>query len=262
MLDWQLISNFSAPQPSTTGQLASDPALNTEKAALTDLPTVQPAALNASAVGAPTVSLAVPTAVTRAEPHIADSTAVTASAAEPSDASPSAAFSVLLPQLDAAWGADTPNTVHLLDDFLARYPDYAPAKDKLYAALIAHADELRDAGEIDAAVTEAQRASSLLPDRAEAQSVLDSLAPTPVSESTIEPDQPTITQAPAESDSVQSPATTRNVASQPARVLPTPAPRPTPRSVPAVDTQPVGGSAQVATPVPLPTKVPFIPPRP
>jgi hypothetical protein len=83
-----------------------------------------------------------------------------------------------LPTLDALWGVDTSQTIGLLDDFLDRFPDYSPAKDKLYAALVAHADELASAGERVAAAEQLRRAAELLPSRGEAVLALVVLTPT------------------------------------------------------------------------------------
>jgi hypothetical protein len=153
-------------------------------------------------------------------------------------------WQALQPQLDAAWGSDTPRTVAILDEFLARFPDYEAAREKLYAALVASGRDLVDGGDSDQAVDPLERARLLFPTRGEAVDELTSLTPTP-EPAAARPVQP----APAPA---ARPASGGAVASAPPPVParpPAPAP-PTPAPPPVV---------QVAAPTP--TKVPFAPPR-
>ena len=89
-----------------------------------------------------------------------------------------AVWDVVRPQLDRAWGRDTPGTVTLLDTYLAQFPDDQTAREKMYAALIAHADDQARAGQTGAAVGDLTRAQKLLPERGEAGAALARLTPT------------------------------------------------------------------------------------
>lgn len=84
-----------------------------------------------------------------------------------------------LPQLDPLWGADWPRAIALLEAFLAEHPDYGPARDKLYAALLFQAQALFEQGQVGEAIALLQRAQALLPDRGEAPGALQALTPTP-----------------------------------------------------------------------------------
>ena len=104
--------------------------------------------------------------------------------AEPSEAE---IWSTVAPQVEAAWGMDAHKTITLLEGFLVRFPDYAPAREKLYAALLAHAEEVRATGDIAGATDQAQRAFFVLPDRGEARALLVALASAePSSSATVE----------------------------------------------------------------------------
>ena len=87
-----------------------------------------------------------------------------------------AEWQATLRTLDATWETDWPQTIALLDAFLARWPDYPAATDKLYAALIADADAQVQAGRVDPAVTDLERAARLRPEQADAWSRLAQLA--------------------------------------------------------------------------------------
>ena len=150
-------------------------------------------------------------------------------------------WQALQPQLDTAWGSDTPRTVAILDAFLARFPDDEAAREKLYAALLASGRDLISDGDSDQAVDPLERARLLFPTRGEAVDELSSLTPTP-EPAVVRPVQP----APAPA---ARPATGGAVASAPPPVAPRPTPAP-PARPPVV---------QVAAPTP--TKVPFAPPR-
>jgi hypothetical protein len=62
-------------------------------------------------------------------------------------------------QLEAAWNVDTPRTVDILDAFVSRYPDYAFARPKLYAALLSYGQLLDTQGAIDQAAALRVRAA-------------------------------------------------------------------------------------------------------
>jgi hypothetical protein len=136
------------------------------------------------------------------------------------------AWADVQPELERVWDTDTPRTVAVLDGFLARFPDYPPAREKLYAALISSGVELARAGETEAANQRFEQAQTLLPERGEAAAARRAIEPTP-------------TQAP------------------PPRVPAQPAPPP----VTQVRPQPAPPPPVVVVPVPTPTKQPFSPPR-
>jgi hypothetical protein len=56
---------------------------------------------------------------------------------------------------------DTPRTLQILDAFLAEYPEYAPARPKLLASLLANATERRQVGDDEAAEALLTRARAL-----------------------------------------------------------------------------------------------------
>jgi hypothetical protein len=85
------------------------------------------------------------------------------------------AWQVLAPDLDAAWGTDTPRTVDLLAEFLVRFPDDSSAKEKLYAALVSRADQLVEQGAAAEAAAQLVRAERILPERLEATVALSNL---------------------------------------------------------------------------------------
>jgi hypothetical protein len=74
------------------------------------------------------------------------------------------------------WSTDLPRTTALLDAFLARFPDYPPAVDKQYAALVGYGEQLAAAGDLDEATTQLTRARDLDPERVEAPGALRALA--------------------------------------------------------------------------------------
>jgi len=80
-----------------------------------------------------------------------------------------------LHELDGTWEHDWPRTIAVLETFIQRWPDYAPARDKLYAALVADADLDIQSGQSDAGLAELERAARLLPDREEAWARLTGL---------------------------------------------------------------------------------------
>jgi hypothetical protein len=240
-----------------------------ERPTVVVMPTAQPAVaaqptLVVTPTAEPTIAaqptdVVTPTAepTTRLEvtnPDVADN-AQSPGTPEPPEASDSERWDALQPQLDAAWGADTAATIALLKDFVDRFPDFAPAREKLYAALIAQATDLGASGDRDGATEAAQRAASLLPDRGEAMLLLASLEPRSLADEV----------APAPVDQVAAAgAPAAETGQQPARVsLPpprTPTPRPVLRTQPPVQAQPAPRQAPVQPRPAIPTKVPFVPP--
>ena len=65
-----------------------------------------------------------------------------------------------LHELDGTWEQDWPRTIAVLETFIQRWPDYAPARDKLYAALVADADLDIQSGQADAGLAELKRAAA------------------------------------------------------------------------------------------------------
>ncbi|MBV9582145.1 MAG: hypothetical protein JO057_26475 [Chloroflexi bacterium] len=247
-------------------------------------PTVvpRPTAAAASVAGAPTDAAASEATSTTAD--LATTAATPPLATELPDAEQ--AWLSLTPELDATWGVDTPLTIQMLDNFLTRFPDYAPASDKLYSALLAYGADLQQAGDPQAATEALLKAQALLPDRGEADAALLALTappPAPLAsadtsdpESQIaaagQPDQasPVPSDAVAAPDEVDTPAPP--VQAAPLRVAaPTPAPQPPNSQVqrPAPTTRPAGNAVPVAPVVvrsapqpaaPTPTKAPFVAP--
>jgi hypothetical protein len=85
-------------------------------------------------------------------------------------------------QLDPLWGRDWPRTIELTQGFLARFPGYAPATDKLYGALVEYGKELFARGDTAAAKAAFEGASVLAPERFEARAQLDALTRQPQAE--------------------------------------------------------------------------------
>ena len=128
-------------------------------------------------VAAPAATpLAIPTSPPIATPVVAPSADV--------------AWLAMLPSLDAAWGTDTPATLVLLNAFHTRFPEFQPAKEKLYAALVASAHDLAEAGASDDAQGQLTLATALLPERLEARALLLAFVATPTSASDVAADAP------------------------------------------------------------------------
>ena len=197
----------------------------------------------ATAPPTPTAAPATPTAVPLS-PAIGASAAAVAFV-------PSAdqAWQDLQTRLDQAWTAGPSETIALLQDFLERFPGYAPGQEKLYAARLASADQLVQQGEKAAAEAELESAHQLLPDRPEAPAV--SAALTEASSAAA--------QAQAVSAAPAPPARVQAAPTPQPRPVRAPAPPPAPaRAVPAAPPR----SPPVAPPpaaAPTPTKVPFVP---
>jgi hypothetical protein len=146
--------------------------------------------------------------------------------------------------LARAWSSDTPGTIALLSGFHERFPNYQPAREKLYAALIAAGSERAAAGDIDAAAARFREARAVQPERLDAIVAERALTPTAVPEPTSAPTS--IPEPPEEAVSVaepQAPPAPRLTTVQRAAPAPAPPPRPA-----------------VTLPRPTPTKQPFTPP--
>lgn len=242
VLNWRVISEYGRP-PATSGgpPLAAENA--STMAASASLPLVSATTTVSSVAAATLTTLTLPTttsapivaaSVAPMATSVVDAVAATASqTAIPETAE--AAWQALQPPLESAWGTDTPRIIAMLEDFTARYPTFAPAREKLYAALMANADNLTQAGAALDAVDSLNRAASVLPERPEAHAALLNLTPTPTS-------------VPPQPDQVASVPPPARQAANVAR----PAPQPQPRTVPA----PILPPRLPATP----TKAPFRPP--
>jgi hypothetical protein len=146
----------------------------------------------------------------------------------------------LLRQIDPFWGRDWPRVIGPVQEFLVQQPDYAPAVDKLYAALVFYGQELLARNlEIEAVAT-LERARELLPERTEAVVALQALLPEP------EPAPPPPAQR------VQQPAVR-----QPTAVVRQPAPAARPPPAAAAPPPPPAAAPPPPPPAPTPTKVPF-----
>lgn len=147
------------------------------------------------------------------------------------------------PLLDTLWGVDTAQIVTVLEEFRGRFPDFEPAREKLYAARLTRAAELLAVDDRDGAAKQLVSAIAMLPDRAEGQAQLLAL------ESTV--------RAPDESvgASAQNSGSAALNASQSQIARANAAPRAilTPRPTLARGSAPFAASA----PPPTPTKVPF-----
>ena len=87
-----------------------------------------------------------------------------------------AEWSATLRELDATWEQDWPQAITVLEVFLDRWPGYPAAEDKLYAALVADAEDNIQAEQVATAAAELERAARLLPERGEAWARLAQLA--------------------------------------------------------------------------------------
>lgn len=96
-----------------------------------------------------------------------------------------------LGELEGPWDEDWPKAIAMVDAFRQRFGGYRPADDKLYAALLAYAQQLVQEGNRDRAVEQLLRAQALLPARGEAPTALAALTqvttPEPVPEPAAEP---------------------------------------------------------------------------
>ncbi len=78
--------------------------------------------------------------------------------------------------LDGTWERDWPRTIALLDDFLARWPGYTVAEDKLYAALVSSGEALVADGQVHDGVAQLERAYTLRPDQGQVVVALGQIA--------------------------------------------------------------------------------------
>jgi hypothetical protein len=189
-------------------------------------------------VAAPTPRLA--TLASAPTPAVAPTVARPTLAPTPVPPTSAQVWEALQPDLDAVWGTDTQRTIALLDGFIGRFPDHPVAREKLFAALLARADDLVSAGDPEQAVEPLQRAEALFPARGEVAAALASLTPTPAEAQQTDAQEVEPAVAPAQTGASAA------VAVRPAPARPAPPP-------PVV----------VRAPAPTPTKAPFIaPPRP
>jgi hypothetical protein len=238
-LNWRIINQFGqATTAERTPTLSATPTpVATSPALLHEIADLTSPAAEVAAPATPSAMASPPVGVAALEPAAAPTVVTPASAQEE-------AWRQLVPRLDALWGADTAQTVALLEDFRSRFPDFAPAREKMYAALLAQAQDLARRGETTAAAAQLSRAAALLPDRPEAPVALRALTPTPTPPPTPEVQQ------------VQPPP--NQPPRPPAIVLAraTPVPRPI---TPPVQRQ-VAPAPAATVPTATPTKVPFRPP--
>jgi hypothetical protein len=207
----------------------------------TALPTVVPTTPPTS------VPTSVPTLAPTPVPTRVSTAAPTAEPARPPAADD--AWPATLLAIDPIWSSDLPRTTALLDDFLARFPDYPPAVDKQYAALVAYGEILAAQGNVDDATKQLARARELDPARTEAPAALRAVAEPPAESADAEPDTgDRASTADARPEPVPPPA---SAPPQPRPAAPTAVPRPAP---PQEQRAP-------APPPPTPTKVPFRPPN-
>jgi hypothetical protein len=140
----------------------------------TAVPTLQP---TAPPTEGPTLApTAPPTQAPKAAPTRAPATPIAASSLPPDAAS---VWPTTLSQLDSVWNRDWPRVIELTQSFLSRFPDYPPATEKLYVALVEYGRQLEQAGRLDAAQAAFQGADQLQPLRTEARAELNALLPTP-----------------------------------------------------------------------------------
>jgi hypothetical protein len=188
-------------------------------------------------------------------------------------------WSALQPQLDAAWQTGPDQSITLLEAFLLSAPDYPAGREKLYAALVARANDLFGQGDVSAAASQLERAQQLFPDRTEASDLLVAMTPEPTAEP-VPPDgapdaqgnvpadanPPTQGDVPADANPAtqddppvaDDPPPITHAAVAPAPVAPARAQPAAPARAQPAAVPPVRQPAPAA-PLPTPTKVPFVP---
>ncbi len=82
------------------------------------------------------------------------------------------AWASLLTSIAGPWNHDWPTVIDRLAAFRRSYPDYGPAQDKLYVALLASGQSRIAAGDLDAGRQQLELAQALLPARPEAPAAL------------------------------------------------------------------------------------------
>jgi hypothetical protein len=127
--------------------------------------TIGPAAV------APTSTIALPTSPPTTAPVPTDASV------EPPETE---AWNQALGELNPHWDRDWTRVIAVIDGYRARFPDYEPAKEKLYAALVTHGTQLVRQGKTQDGVSQLVRAQSILATRGEATAALLALTPTPV----------------------------------------------------------------------------------
>jgi serine/threonine protein kinase len=165
----------------------------------------------------------------------ADPTASTSNRSTP----PDRVWAVAQPVLDSVWGQDWPRTLAFLEAFRNAYPDYDPAMDKQYEAMVANAQILLGDQQLAQAADMLSRAEVIRPDRPEAPDVAAVLTPTAA---------PAPARAPVVSPSRAAPAPAPAPAPPPARVAPAPVAPPPAAPAPPVDTAPASKSQFVPPP--------------
>jgi hypothetical protein len=99
--------------------------------------------------------------------------------AVPPDAPEAWALWSYLNHITPLWDRDWPLVIQALEEFSARYPANPVALDKLYAAYLAHGQELERSGRALEARRRYEQAAALSPERGEALLELDRLDATP-----------------------------------------------------------------------------------
>ena len=180
-------STVGTPAAVTPTQAASAPnlAATSSPAATPQIPAVAPT------VAIATVATAVPT--TPPTLTVQPTTTSTPTQAE--------IWNVTLRELDSAWGKDWVRTIALIDSYLARFPDHGPAREKLYAALVAYGKELLRQGRVEEGTAQLVRAQSVQ-SGGEATAALLALTPTavPTARPPAAPVQPLATPRPQPSE--------------------------------------------------------------
>jgi len=169
------------PQPAEPAQavVAATLAPTAEPALVpTSVSTLQPTAVpTLLPTEGPTLAPTTPpTQAPTVAPTRAPATAIVASSLPPDAAR---VWPTTLSQLDSVWNHDWPRAIELTQSFLSRFPDYPPATEKLYVALVEYGRQLEQAGRLDAAQAAFQGADQLQPLRTEARAELAALLPTP-----------------------------------------------------------------------------------
>jgi len=141
--------------------------------------------------------------------------------------------------MEAAWDQDNSVASAALEEILALDPGYRDADVKLYALLVAQADRLIGAGDVDGALTVLRRAQEVYPEGEEARALIEAHTPPPTPE------------AESGSGPSQNPAPAPAVQPMP-KPEPTPAPKPASKPAPSKPQPPSG-------PIPLPPGLPSLP---
>ena len=108
--------------------------------------------------------------------------------------SPTDRWALTLQQIEPFWGRDWLRVIGPVEAFVVEYPDYTPAVEKLYAALVFYGQELLEQGLEADGLRVLEQARDLMPERAEAVAALEALTPTP---QPAQPQQPVAPQRPA-----------------------------------------------------------------